>query len=165
MGNKILVVYYSLEGNTKLIAEAISEKLSADILRIRPKKDIDSKSRMKYLVGGKQAVTKEKPELVPYDVNVEDYNTLFIGTPVWAWTFAPSIRSFIDGVNLKGKKIAIFSCNAGSNGKTFENMKEELQGNEFLGQIEFKDPLKNHREENVEKAKKWAYDICKLDVK
>ena len=67
MGNKILVVYYSLEGNTKLIAEAISEKLSADILRIRPKKDIDSKSRMKYLVGGKQAVTKEKPELVPYE--------------------------------------------------------------------------------------------------
>ena len=116
-------------------------------------------------MGGKQAVTKEKPELVPYDVNVEDYNTLFIGTPVWAWTFAPAIRSFIDGVNLKGKKIAIFSCNAGSNGKTFENMKEELQGNEFLGQIEFKDPLKNHREENVEKAKKWAYDICKLDVK
>lgn len=165
MKNKILVVYYSLEGNTKLIAEAISEKLSSDILEVKPKKDIDSQSKMKYLVGGKQAVTKEKPKLVSYDVNAENYDILFIGTPVWAWTFAPAIRSFLHSTNLKGKKIALFSCNAGANGKTFENMKDKLQGNEFLGQIEFKEPLKSDRQENIERAKKWAYDICKSDIK
>lgn len=162
MENKILVVYYSLEGNTRLIAKAISEKLSADILEVKPKKDIDSHSKMKYLIGGKQSVTKEKPELVSYDVNVDDYDILFIGTPVWAWTFAPAIRSFFAKTNLKGKKIALFSCNGGANGKTFENMKSELSGNEFLGEIEFKDPLKNDGEENVERVKKWAYDICKI---
>ncbi|EDK32794.1 flavodoxin family protein [Clostridium kluyveri] len=165
MESKILVVYYSLEGNTKLIAETISEKLSSDILEIKPKKDIDSHSKMKYLIGGKQSVIKEKPELIPYDINVENYDILFIGTPVWAWTFAPAVRSFLESTNLKNKKIALFSCNGGANGKTFENMKDKLQGNEFLGQIEFKDPLKNDREENVEKARKWAYDICKLNIK
>lgn len=95
MESKILVVYYSLEGNTKLIAETISNEVSADILEVKPKKDIEPHSKIKYLIGGKQAITKEKPELVHYDVNIENYEILFIGTPVWAWTFAPAIRSFL----------------------------------------------------------------------
>ncbi|APM38125.1 flavodoxin family protein [Clostridium kluyveri] len=165
MESKILVVYYSLEGNTKLIAETISNEVSADILEVKPKKDIEPHSKIKYLIGGKQAITKEKPELVHYDVNIENYEILFIGTPVWAWTFAPAIRSFFANTNLKNKKIALFSCNGGANGKTFQNMKAELGGNEFLGEIEFKDPLKNDRGENVEKAKKWSQDICKLNIK
>ncbi|CAB1245582.1 Flavodoxin [Clostridiaceae bacterium BL-3] len=161
MENKVLVVYYSLEGNTKLIAEAISKAVSGDILQIKPKKDINPKSKMRYLIGGKKSITKEKPELLPYDIKAEDYDVLFIGTPVWAGNFAPAMRSFFAGTNLKHKKIALFSCNGGGNGKTFENMKSELQGNEFLGEIEFKNPLKNDPEKNVEKAKKWAEDVCK----
>ncbi|AZV56895.1 flavodoxin [Clostridium sp. AWRP] len=161
MQGKILVVYYSLEGNTRLIAETISKEISGDILEIKPKKSIDPHSKMRYFIGGKQAMTKEKPEILPYDINPEDYDLLFIGTPVWAWTFSPAIRSFFANTNLKGKKIALFSCNGGSNGKTFENMKEQLEGNEFLGEIEFKDPLKNDTEENIERAKKWCNSICK----
>lgn len=160
MENKILVVYYSLEGNTRLIAETISKEVSSDILEIKPAKDIDSHSKMRYLIGGKQAMTKEKPAILTYDINPEDYDLLFIGTPVWAWTFAPAIRSFFAMTNLKGKKIALFSCNGGSNGKTFENMKEQLKGNEFLGEIEFEDPLKHDTEKNVETAAKWAKSIC-----
>ncbi|MFC0904698.1 flavodoxin family protein [Clostridium sp. MT-14] len=161
MENKILVVYYSLEGNTKLIAEAISKVVSSDILQIKPKKDINPKSKMRYLIGGKKSITKEKPELLSYDVKAENYDVLFIGTPVWAGNFAPAMRSFFASTNLKHKKIALFSCNGGGNGKTFENMKSELQGNEFLGEIEFKNPLKNDTEKNIEKAKKWAEDVCK----
>lgn len=94
MENKILVVYYSLEGNTKLIAEAVSKAVSGDILQIKPEKDINPKSKMRYLIGGKKSITKEKPELMPYDVKAEDYDVLFIGTPVWAGNFTPAIRSF-----------------------------------------------------------------------
>ena len=110
MENKILVVYYSLEGNTKLIAEAVSKAVSGDILQIKPEKDINPKSKMRYLIGGKKSITKEKPELMPYDVKAEDYDVLFIGTPVWAGNFTPAIRSFFAKTNLKSKKIALFNC-------------------------------------------------------
>lgn len=79
--------------------------------------------------------------------------------------FCTCHKKFFANTNLKNKKIALFSCNGGANGKTFQNMKAELGGNEFLGEIEFKDPLKNDRGENVEKAKKWSQDICKLNIK
>ncbi|MCH3963317.1 MAG: NAD(P)H-dependent oxidoreductase [Clostridium sp.] len=122
MGNKILVVYYSLEGNTKLIAEAISKAVSGDALEIKPQNDIDPNSKMRYLIGGKKSVTREKPELLSYDIKSEEYDVLFIGTPVWAWNFAPAMRSFFARTSLRHKKIALFSCNGGNNGKTFENM-------------------------------------------
>ncbi|MHC6179990.1 flavodoxin family protein [Clostridium sp. JNZ X4-2] len=161
MKNKILVVYYSLEGNTKLIAETVSKAVSGDILEIKPKKDIDPNSKMRYLTGGKKSMAREKPELLPYDIKPEEYDALFIGTPVWAWNFAPAMRSFFNRTNLNHKKIALFSCNGGNNGRTFENMKSELGKNEFLGEIEFKNPLKNDTKKNVEKAQKWAEDVCK----
>ncbi len=71
------------------------------------------------------------------------------------------IRSFFAKTNLKSKKIALFNCSGGNSGKTFENMKSELEGNDFVGEIEFKNPLKNDTEKNIEKAKKWAEDVCK----
>lgn len=40
-------------------------------------------------------------------------------------------------------------------------MKSELEGNDFVGEIEFKNLLKNDTEKNIEKAKKWAEDVCK----
>lgn len=121
---KTLVAFYSLDGNTKSIAEAIAEALGdADILEIKPKKELTS-SFLKYFWGGRQAFMKEKPELLPLEKNANDYDIIFVGTPVWSWTVSPPIRSFISQAKLKGKKIALFCCYEGNPGKTFEEMKK-----------------------------------------
>ncbi|MDR3595626.1 flavodoxin [Clostridium sp.] len=155
---RILIVYYSLEGNVKLIAESIAEEIHSDTLKLEVEKPIPIDNK-KYFVGGKQAMFKEKPKLIPYEFNAENYDVLFIGTPVWAWTYAPAIRTFFEENSVKNKKIALFSCNEGGNGKTFEKMKKALEGNEFLGEIEFFAPLKGKREESVELAKSWAREM------
>jgi len=152
---RILVVYYSFEGNTKLIAESITEEIDSDILKLEVVKPI-SNDATKYIMGGKQVILKEKPKLMPYEFEAENYDVLFIGTPIWAWNYAPALRTFFETNSVKNKKIALFSCNGGSNGKTFENMKKELQGNEFLGEIEFFEPLSTKRDTSVELAKSWA---------
>ena len=61
---KILIVYYSFEGNTKFIAEKIQENLSCDIVRLIPKKEIKTKGFMKFFWGGKQVFMKELPECI-----------------------------------------------------------------------------------------------------
>lgn len=157
--SKILVVYYSLEGNTKMIANSIAATADGSILELVPTKNIKPNGFTKFLKGGKQVVTKDIPELMPNAIKPEEFDILFIGTPVWAWTFAPALRAFFTNNSLKGKKIALFSCNGGSNGKTFENMKEKLEGNEFLGEIEFFEPLKNDKEKNIELAEKWTAEM------
>ena len=66
---KTLVIFYSFEGSTKFIAQTIANEIGAELLEIKPEKEIVSHGFMKYVWGGKQAVMKEKPALLPFDKN------------------------------------------------------------------------------------------------
>jgi flavodoxin len=157
---KTLVVFYSLEGNTKFIAQKIAEATGADVLELKPKKEtVKPHSLSKYFWGGKQVMMKQKPELVPFDYKPGEYDLLFIGTPVWAWNYSPPMGTFLSNVKLAGKKVALFCSDGGAMGKTFENMEKELTGNKIAGKINFKEPLKNNPEECAAKAKEWAIEI------
>jgi flavodoxin len=158
---KKIVIFYSLEGNTRLIAENIAKTLEADLLELKPKKEIASKGFTKYFWGGKAAMMKTKPELLPLDKDPQHYDVLFIGTPVWAFTYAPPLNTFFTANSFSGKKIALFCCHSGGKGKIFEKMKAALQDNQILGEIDFRDPLKNNPDANIQKAKKWSEDIIK----
>lgn len=114
---------------------------------------------MKYLWGGSQVMMKKSPELFPLNKNVDDYDIIFIGTPIWAWTYAPPIRTFLENSNISNKKIALFSCHEGQNGKVFSHFKDKLKNNMFLGEIDFFAPLKSNKEISVAQAKDWAKEM------
>jgi flavodoxin len=158
---RTLIIYYSLEGSTKLIAETIAEELKdgssdqVDLLELKPLKQPKSKGFMKYVWGGRMAMMKKTPELEDFDVNINDYDQIILGTPVWAWTFTPPLRTFFNNYKFSGKKVALFICHDGGPGKTLEKMKSELQGNDIISTQDFKKTAQN-KEENVEIAKKWV---------
>ncbi len=156
---KKLVVFYSFDGNTRLIAQKVAETAEADLLELKPKKEIKTHGFMKFLWGGRQVVLKKKPKLHPFDKNPEEYDLLFIGTPVWAWSYTPPLGTFFSTVDLSGKKIALFYCHGGQMGQTQEKMKEQLTGNEIIGAIDFLEPLKKKREESVKRAREWVEEI------
>ncbi|MFA5104703.1 MAG: flavodoxin [Candidatus Margulisiibacteriota bacterium] len=155
---KTLVVFYSFEGNTRLLAEAIAGEIKADILELKVKDDIKSKGFMKYFWGGKQVFQKKSPELIPFDNDPNDYELIFIGTPVWAFTYAPAIRTLFTKIKLKDKKIALFCCHEGGPAKTLENMKKELEGNDIISENDFINVLKNPQQNSLN-AKLWAGKI------
>lgn len=161
MSKKILIVYYSLTGNTKYIAEIIQEVTNADILPIKPIKELNPKGAMKFIWGGAQATMKKKPKLEPFEIDPDDYNILFLGTPVWAWTFSPPIRSFLSKFDLSETNVAIWICHGGGPGKTLKRLKDYTKALKILGEIDFFDPLKNNPEEAKEKVLVWAIDIIK----
>ncbi|MFH1283651.1 MAG: flavodoxin [bacterium] len=156
---KTLVIFYSFDGNTKLIAESIAEEINAELAELKQKDEPKSKGFMKYFWGGRQALMRKKPELLPLDKKTEEYDVIFIGTPVWAWTYAPPLNTFFSISSFSGKKIALFCCHGGGKGKIFDKMKEALPDNQFLGEIDFLEPIKNNKEDSIQKAKKWAKDI------
>jgi flavodoxin len=158
MVTRILVVYYSYEGSTRLLAEHISHVLNADILECKPVKDLKSKGFSKYMWGGRQVVMKKKPELMDFSIDPHEYDVIIIGTPVWAFNYTPTIRSFLAQVTLKNKKIGLFCCHEGGPGKTLENLKKVLTENQIIGEIDFENVVK-HKEENVAKAENWANEI------
>jgi len=158
---KKIVIFYSLNGNTRFIAENIAKTINADLLELKLKKEITSKGFMKYFWAGKAVMTKAKPELLPAEKNIKDYELLIIGTPVWAFTYAPALNTFFSQNPLLNKKIALFCCHGGVKGPIFRKMKEALIDNQILGEIDFQEPLKNKFAKNIEKAKQWAENLIK----
>ena len=148
---KRLIVYYSLEGNTEYIADELCEKLSADKLKLVPKKAYADKGFAKFFWGGKSAVMAEKPELEPYDVDIASFDEIIIGFPVWAGNITPPIRTFVseNGEPLKEKRIAVFACQSGAGAeKAFDKLKDLLGIDEFATTGIFIDPKAKPSEEN-----------------
>jgi flavodoxin len=61
---KSAVIYYSLTGNTSLVAKMIAERIEADIIKLKPEKEIPSTGAGKYFMGGKSVMLNEKPKLI-----------------------------------------------------------------------------------------------------
>jgi flavodoxin len=156
---KTLVCFYSLDGNTRHIAKAIQQKIDADLLELRIKSPYKYKGFLKYFVGGMQVIFRSRPPLLPLGKDLRDYHLIYFGTPVWAGSYAPAFRTLFTTTELKKKKIAFFACCGGKAGKTFDNFKKVLKGNQFLGEIEFQEPLKNDPNGAKEKAQRWAQEI------
>ncbi|MFX0105132.1 MAG: flavodoxin family protein [Candidatus Hodarchaeota archaeon] len=156
---KILVVYYSLTGNTKFIAETIAESINADILELKPVKQLDAESGMKYFWGGYQATMKKKPKLEEFDINPFDYDLIIIGTPVWAWTISPPIRSFLSKFNLSAKNVALWTCSDGDGVKAMSRFKEILKDANLISEIRFQKPKQHEPDKAKEKAITWAKRI------
>ncbi len=148
---KTAVVYYTMSGNTKLIAEKVAEAVNADLIEISPKNTYPDKGFRKFFWGGKSAVMGDKPELLPYEFLPDKYDTVVFGTPVWASTFTPPIRTFIEENKavLSDKDIAVFMCQSGAGGdKAIIKLKKILERDTLKAQLILVDPKDKPNSEN-----------------
>ena len=129
---KSLILYYSYEGNTKRVAEIIQKRIGCDIESIKPVKDMETKGFGKYIWGGAKVVMHKKPELVPIQNDITSYDTLWIGTPVWAWTITPPILSLISSEWMRNKKIYFFYTHEGGPGKIEEKFQKLIDPSNHL---------------------------------
>ena len=135
---KAIIVYYSMSGNVKQTAERIAAATGADLLALHPVKAYPDKGAKKYLWGGKSAVMGEKPKLQPYLFNAERYDTVILGSPVWASNITPPLRTFLaeHGEELEGKRIAAFLCSmGGGDAKAFAKLKKALGVEELAAEL------------------------------
>lgn len=157
---KTLVVFYSLEGDTKFLADIIATELESDVIELKPEKEIPKGGFKKFFWGGKSVIFKERPKLQNIIPNLDDYDTIFIGTPIWAGSYTPPVATFIHETDIRGKKLAFFSCHAGGGAnKCFTKLQELLPDNTLLGTIDFTDPLKDDKEKVKTTVKHWLHDI------
>lgn len=126
--SKKLVAYFSASGITKAVAEHLAKAADADLFEIKPtvpytSADLDwtnKKSRSSVEMSDQNS----RPEIAEQLSNMEDYDTVFIGFPIW-WYVAPTIiNTFLESYNLSGKTIIPFATSGGSSmGKTVEVLK------------------------------------------
>ena len=139
---KTAIIYYSLEGNMDYIAKRIANDKTADLYKLIPKKAYPTGKVSKYVWGGKSATFSERPELTNEKIDLVKYDTLIIGSPVWAGTTAPPLNSFFADYSISGKNIILIAtCGGGSTEKLFAKMRSHLNENEIKGTFTFIEPL------------------------
>jgi len=129
---KSMVVYYSLTGKTKLVSHVIAGAVDAALVEIKEKKP-RKLGPLLYLIGGFGAITNRGTEIRPVDVDVKQYERIFIGSPIWASRPVPAINSFVYQTNFEGRHVVPFFTMGGDNSeKAVANITakiEKSQGN------------------------------------
>ena len=132
MGRK-LVAYFSPTGTTKKAAQKLAGLVNADLYEIRPEvlytaADLDWRNESsRSSVEMKDPASR--PAITDHNANVEAYDTVFIGFPIW-WHTAPTIiKSFIEAYDFSGKIIVFFATSGGSDVmKATTDLMEVLNG-------------------------------------
>lgn len=114
---KVLVIYYSWAGHTQDIAGQIASLTQGDVYLIETEENFKSSPAF-YARVKKDLKEKNYPKLKGQMPNIDSYDTIFVGGPVWWYTMATPLYSFLGQMNFKDKKVIPFSTQ-GSNPGTF----------------------------------------------
>lgn len=159
---RIAIIYFSMSGNTEYVAKIISEKIEADLIKIVPKKAYPDSGFRKFIWGGKSAVMGETPKLEEYEFDSTKYDYIIFGTPVWASSFVPPIRTFIkeNKEKLNDKKFAVFVCYSGGGAeKAIEKLKTYLEIDSFKAELVLIDPKEKQTDGNINKIEEFCKKI------
>ncbi len=148
--SKILVSYFSASGVTKGVSQKIAGAVGGDLFEIEPKEKYtaadldwtDKQSRSTIEMNDKSF----RPEVENKIENIDEFDKVVIGFPVWWYTAPTIINTFIEENNLEGKDIYVFvtSGSSGSEG-SFNDLKNTYPNLHFISSKRF-----NGREQNEE---------------
>lgn len=127
---KTIIIYYSMLGNTEYVAKYISKKKKCDLLRIEKEVEYPTTGIRKFYHAGKSSVMEELPKIKKYIVDLDKYDQIIFGTPVWASNFVPPLRTFIkeNKEKLANKKMSVFVCYSGGGAdKAIEKLRKYLE--------------------------------------
>lgn len=131
--SKVLVAYFSASGETQRLAKTVADVTGGKLFEIQPQQKYtsadlnwnDKKSRSTTEMND----AKSRPAIANRVENIQEYDTVFVGFPIW-WYQAPRIiETFLESYDLEGKRVVPFATSGGSAmGKTAEILKKACPG-------------------------------------
>ena len=122
--DRVLVVYFSETGNTQKLAQEIYEQVGGDFRRIEPVKPYPTGADL-FDYTEKERDDDARPEFKDLNINLDDYDYIFVGYPMWWYTLPMIMYTFFDTYDFSGKTIIPFNTHEGSgDGGTYETIKE-----------------------------------------
>ena len=134
--NKILVSYFSASGNTKSVAEKICTAVSGDLFEIEPVDkytDDDLNWMNKNSRSSVEMRENVKPEIAKTVSNLDDYDTICLGFPIWWYKEPPIIDKFLEENDMTGKSIYVFVTSGSSTiDSTYKSLKSSFPNLNFV---------------------------------
>lgn len=104
-----LVIYFSQTGTTKAAAEKIAEIKKADLIEIRSKNPYEMSYWKTVFTSLKEILTKARPQLAMEIPDIQPYDRIIFGTPIWCGFVPNVVLTLLDALNLSGKHVALFT--------------------------------------------------------
>ena len=124
---KSLIVYYSLTENTKAVAEEIQKQVNGELMQIETVEPYPEVYDEVLDVVEAQREAGELPTIVKQDVDLSDYDSIFLGTPIWFGEPALPVEKWISENELAGKRIyPFFTSGSSSINESMERYRELL---------------------------------------
>lgn len=126
--SKSLVAYFSASGVTKRVAEKLATVVKGDIYEITPKNPYTSADLDWMDKNSRSSIEMKdhssRPAISGTVENMEEYDTIYVGFPIW-WYIAPTIiNTFLESYDFSGKTIIPFATSGGSGmGNTLNELK------------------------------------------
>ena len=118
---KAIVVFYSRTGNTRKVAQALARELGAEVEKIS--EPGSRQGALGFIFAGRDAVMKRLTPIEPLAFDPAAYDLVVVGTPIWSWTMAAPVRTFLTRNAEKLKSVAFFCTQGGSGGdRAFRQM-------------------------------------------
>lgn len=151
---KFLIAYYSHSGNTKEVAEKIQMVTGGDIFEIQPVNKYPNNYNEVVSQAKIENQNDVRPQLIS-NGDIKNYNIIFIGTPVWWYTMASPVKTFLAYHNWDNKVIVPF-CTHGGGGasNTYSDMQKIAQSAKVLnGYTSYENSAK------IEDIKTWINSL------
>ena len=119
---KKIFIYYSLTGNGDVIASTLKDK-GIDIRKIETLEPLPQNNILRILTGGYKAMKNYEDKLVSWDNNIEEYDEIFIGSPIWNARLSSPINTVLKNLKLDNKKITFILYSGSGKAKKTEYYK------------------------------------------
>lgn len=151
---KTLIVYYSLSGHTKDIALRIQKMIGGDIYEIKTTEKIN-RTPWFYLTLKKQLKEKQYPQIENTIPDLSQYDTIFVGGPVWWYTVSTPVYAFLQKVDFKGKKVIPFSTQGSNTGTYFEDFAQASRNAQLQNSASFNNLPEKYNQAVDNKIATW----------
>ena len=134
---KALIAYFSAEGTTAKMAQALAKKTGAELFEIKPVQPYtaaDIKWTNPLARCNREKIGKKDVPISGKVENWAEYDLIYLGFPIWYYGAPNVVQTFCKGYDWKGKTVSIFATSGGSDiGKTAEKLMPYMNGAEIIG--------------------------------
>lgn len=110
----ILIAYFSRTGHTRAVAKQIESNAGGDLFEIVPAKSYPTDYEECVNVAEVEQETNARPQLASHVSNMDDYDVIFLGYPIWCGTMPKVVFTFLEESDFSGKTIVPFCTHGGS---------------------------------------------------
>ena len=158
-----IILYYSDGGKTQQVAETLALNLRCDICKIRDLKKRDGfRNRLSSTF---DAFRENKTEIYPPRLDLREYDTIYIGSPIWANNPTPAIITLIDQYDFRGKDVVLFTTTSGSDSEgALNKMELKLRARGARVVQEFSIKTNNKDSETISRDTEKAFKHYDLEL-